>query len=664
MGNMADRKEQGKSEQKRREWQELDAQVKEELREEQRQRHSEQTKEERTENLPVPQRIDYILNEVEQEEARYNVLLERLIRERLEKNLAKKDDGSMKSRLRAIYWRHVAEKSRKKREERNQRWTREKAEDPIVRLADARMQESASVAALAADEPDRAEQETRCREENLKALSAILQAIIDASQEAIRIRDGAGHYEDGREAVAYPWLDRRVRLYRDQFLRVGSRTAEVISAPELTELYRKLFVNTWDIAHNISSDHMADNLYKFRMLETVQDRDILEERYVRHIFPAISQEESSRPLVMKAVYLQPRRKINPSATLVCEALGKDPDVELHVHELFWNIAPRCYCYLMAENFVRDAVDAQIIFFHETTRLLGGIHFRKEQRVVQLWHGCGVLKKLGLDLLRSGAASGYYSVKHEERFPMFKDYSLVTLPGEAEKSLFSRFMGIPEDSGSLQPIGVSRTDVFFDESYRKNARKLFEQRIPAARGKKVILYAPTYRGKEPYRKAPDALDIRAFRDALGADWILVIKHHQTAHYLPPIPDDCQDTFAFDLSRNMTEPRLNINQLMMVSDVIISDYSSVVYEFALLGRPILSFVYDYDKYRKNPGVYEDFLADVPGPKCRTNQEMIDYIRGLPATFDREEVAHFREKYMSGCDGHATERIVRYMKTGDME
>ena len=181
-------------------------------------------------------------------------------------------------------------------------------------------------------------------------------------------------------------------------------------------------------------------------------------------------------------------------------------------------------------------------------------------------------------------------------------------------------------------------------------------IPAARNKKVILYAPTYRGVKSKRVSPDKLDIGKFYEALGDEYILIFKHHQTVEQLPKIPKQYEGTFAYDMTRGKG---MSINDLLTVADICISDYSSVVFEYALFERPMLFYVYDLEEYIDERGLYYEFDEITPGPLCRTNEEMIDYIKNVDERFDRQEVADFKNKFMCCCDGHATERILEFME-----
>lgn len=102
-------------------------------------------------------------------------------------------------------------------------------------------------------------------------------------------------------------------------------------------------------------------------------------------------------------------------------------------------------------------------------------------------------------------------------------------------------------------------------------------------------------------------------------------------------------------------LSIEQLLCVSDICISDYSSLVFEYSLFERPMLFYAYDLEDYFDWRGFYYNYEELAPGPVVYTNEEIIDWIMHLEERFDRNRVRSFRKRFMNACDGHATERIL---------
>lgn len=296
------------------------------------------------------------------------------------------------------------------------------------------------------------------------------------------------------------------------------------------------------------------------------------------------------------------------------------------------------------RMIRQIADAQYIFLNDGLSILSRIPFRRETHIVNVWHACGAFKKFGF-----GSADLKFgeSRRVQERYPNYAycDEMYVSAQEVVDKYAYST--GLPPKK--IMPIGVSRTDVFFDAAFLKQAGSKLADLFPSSQGKKIILYAPTFRGTVRGAKAPQALDIGAFYEALSADYVLVIKQHPYVKERPET-DEAYADFAADLTQEMS-----IEELLCAADICITDYSSVIFEYALLTRPMIFFAFDKEEYDDWRGFYYDYEEMTPGPVFTENHEMIEYIRRIDACFDSEEVRAFREKFMSACDGHATDRVM---------
>ena len=217
------------------------------------------------------------------------------------------------------------------------------------------------------------------------------------------------------------------------------------------------------------------------------------------------------------------------------------------------------------------------------------------------------------------------------------------------------MGKERNGQAVRATGLSRTDVFFDPAFLEAARERVCSRFPL-NGRRILLYAPTFRGRVAHAQGPDGLDISALAAGLRDQWVLLIKHHPfvKGNARQPIPEDCKD-FAFDVSDSFT-----IEDLLCVSDLCITDYSSLIFEYSLFERPMVFFAYDLADYEDWRGFYYPYEELTPGPVLSTTEQLVDYIRYVDERFDPEVVSAFREKFMSACDGHATERILDFLNS----
>ena len=366
-------------------------------------------------------------------------------------------------------------------------------------------------------------------------------------------------------------------------------------------------------------------------------------------YPRIYRRAAKRPLREdKVLFLEcSRRTLSNSFGVLYGTLEDNYTFELHSHFLLHTTASRREQRKRCRAFVRDLATAKYLFLDEGTDILSHVDLRPETQVVQLWHGCGAFKKFGRSVAdKSFGASASYMDTH----PFHRHYTLVTVSSPDVMWAYEEAMEYPRQTGVVQPLGVSRTDVFYDDAFLQHARQTLLQTVPQANGKNVLLYAPTFRGEILDAYAPDVLDFEQLQAALGKNWVLLCKHHPHVKHRPQIPRSCRE-FAFDVTDSMT-----IEDLLCTADLCVSDYSSLVFEYALFERPMLFLAYDLDDYFDYRGFYYDYRDLAPGPIVQDTAGVIDFVTQLDTQFDRARVHDFREKFMSACDGHATERILQ--------
>ena len=157
-----------------------------------------------------------------------------------------------------------------------------------------------------------------------------------------------------------------------------------------------------------------------------------------------------------------------------------------------------------------------------------------------------------------------------------------------------------------------------------------------------MWAPTFRGNASQPEIIDCSFIGHLRKQLGNEWFLVVnlhphmqKHLKGEHC--PIPTE---------------------RILPVTDVLISDYSSVIYDYLLLMRPIVLYVPDLDYFEKNDQFYIDY-NEMPGIIVKEESKLCDAIVHAEDRFDRDKMQRFKAKYMNACDGHALEKLVDYLQ-----
>lgn len=348
----------------------------------------------------------------------------------------------------------------------------------------------------------------------------------------------------------------------------------------------------------------------------------------------------------KAVFVEVRfDEITDSFRLVYDRMKADG---FDVHEQFIeNIKPGKWGYIKrCLRMLEDISDAHYVFLNDACNVTSCIPLRKGTKIYQLWHACGAFKKFGMSTAELIFGDNRKSL---EKYPNYGNLSYVTVSSPEVIWAYEEAMNLKDTKTQVVATGVSRTDVFYDQHFIEQSKAAVYSVCPAAENKKIILYAPTFRGRVAKAESPDRLDIPAMKRALGDEYVLLIKHHPFVKQPPVVPEDCAD-FAMDVTKS-----LEIDQLLCASDVCVSDYSSLIFEYSLFERPMIFFAYDLDDYFDWRGFYYNYDELTPGPVVQETEEIIDYIRHLDARFDQAQVHAFKEKFMSSCDGHATDRIM---------
>lgn len=234
------------------------------------------------------------------------------------------------------------------------------------------------------------------------------------------------------------------------------------------------------------------------------------------------------------------------------------------------------------------------------------------------------------------------------------YNLVTVSSESIRSIYADAFNI--DISKVKALGCPRTDYFFDAEWIQNTKEKIYSAYPEWRKKKIILYAPTFRDiNEDRSQFHPELDFDLLSKKLLPDQMFLICPH-------PVMKNSIIEGEYDNIRVIRE--FSTNDLMHISYMLITDYSSVIFEYALLKKPIAFFCYDLANY--NRGFYLKYPEDLPGDVYETQEELMDYIICEDKHSMTEKYTRFVEKYMSACDGHSSERIAdlinSYMEEAD--
>ena len=338
-----------------------------------------------------------------------------------------------------------------------------------------------------------------------------------------------------------------------------------------------------------------------------------------------------------------------SMKLLAEKFLKDPSCQVEEMYLDYQRASFSGVLMHMCRFMRLYARAQCVIICDNFLPAASCRKRKETLVVQLWHACGSLKKFGYDTTEDIPAN--------YRGNVFRNTDLVTVSAPFCERPFASAMRLPRRN--VQALGVSRTDMFFDQDWRRDVRKRFFAAFPGAEEKKIVLWAPTFRGSPG---SPDCieLDLNALQNELGDDCLVLAKLH---------PHMQAEKEPRGKNGNISAiSAFSTSELFAVTDILIADYSSLIFEYMLFRRPIVLYVPDYETYTGKRGFYMDF-ADIPGERIFNADNLPAAVKraagfsseGNNSSLTVEETRYdqFLTRYMSACDGQATERIYQWIK-----
>ena len=314
------------------------------------------------------------------------------------------------------------------------------------------------------------------------------------------------------------------------------------------------------------------------------------------------------------------------------------------------IEPVCHFYdythegtlkglLHAISFMDLLARAKYVFICDTFMPVSSGPKDPGTKVVQLCHFSGPFKKIGY--ATDDDVPGYYKGN------VFKNYDLVTASSELFVPLLTQAMRQP--AGVVQPLGVSRSDVYYDEAWVRSCRDAFYARYPDAKKKKVLLWAPTFRGKAASPNTLDNESMSNLQEKLGEEWMVLIKHH---------PHD--DAVASN-PKHRSNCDIPSEQLLPVVDLLITDYSTVVLDYLAFDRPFILYAPDLEEYENTRGFFVDYRKITKNLTADATHldGMVRSVYSRWLAGDREDIDRCKQQLTAACDGMATQRILDYIR-----
>lgn len=281
------------------------------------------------------------------------------------------------------------------------------------------------------------------------------------------------------------------------------------------------------------------------------------------------------------------------------------------------------------RFMKQYATAEYVFICDYFLPASSCRKRPETKLIQLWHSCGLMKKIAFDTGED--------IPKNYRGNMFGNYTLLTMSAEVCVPVHARALRIPEER--ICATGISRTDYYFDASWNQRCKEQFEREHPDAAGKKIAVWAPTFRGNAAMPYLEGLEEIKQAAEQLKDTWYFIIKAH------PHV----------DAHGKVSNSVIPTEELFPVTDLLITDYSSVLFDYLLYEKAAILFAPDLERYRENRGFYLDYET-VPFLQTESLEELVTAVMncGQWQAEHENEIETFRELYVGACDGNSTGRI----------
>nr|WP_217423545.1 CDP-glycerol glycerophosphotransferase family protein [Lactococcus petauri] len=258
--------------------------------------------------------------------------------------------------------------------------------------------------------------------------------------------------------------------------------------------------------------------------------------------------------------------------------------------------------------------------------------RKEVKVLEIWHATAALKNFGNCVQRD------YEIKNY-------DYAIAN--SDFYKGVYAQAFNLPEEN--VLVTGIPNNDKIFDDHFVQDTKVRLLEKYPVLANKKVITYAPTFRGRISTYFKEAKIDLARVHQALGEDYVIIYKAH------PLISGSAYENNPHVLFIE-EEP---ISSIFCVTDVLITDYSAIAVDWMVFDKPIIAYVPDFKSYSKKPGLTIDYLQEFPGAVTFNEGELIQALQATDSTSYQKERALFFKKTYNYCDGKATERVLKVIE-----
>lgn len=297
--------------------------------------------------------------------------------------------------------------------------------------------------------------------------------------------------------------------------------------------------------------------------------------------------------------------------------------------------------------IRKLAKSNIVVVDDHAPILDWMTLDDKTKVIQLWHAGAGFKSSGYSRWGHEGCPAPYSAHRQYDFGIAGSKNIAPF--------FSEVWGINDEQ--VLPTGMPRMDEYLDSEYREKKTKELYKTFAMCKDRKVILFAPTYRGRNkktahyPY----ELIDFDKLYRLCKDEYVVLFKMHPWVAQPVPIPEKYQDKFV---DVNLYP---NINDLFYITDLLITDYSSNIFEYSLMGKPMLFFAFDKIQYSFSRGFHRAYEESAPGKVCYTFEELLEAIE--KKDFEEEKVQQYVDHHFDYIDSNASDRVIDWLILGNL-
>jgi len=300
-----------------------------------------------------------------------------------------------------------------------------------------------------------------------------------------------------------------------------------------------------------------------------------------------------------------------------------------------------------KQLIKKMAQCSMIFIDDHAPIFDWLELNPRTKLIQLWHAGAGFKSSGYSRWGHLGCPAPVSCHRQYKYGIAGSRNIG--------KFFSEVFGINDEQ--ILPTGMPRMDEYLDKEYRVKKTEELYQQYPICKGKKVILFAPTYRGKNranayyPYER----IDFKRLYDFCSDEYVVLFKMHPWVAFPVPIEESMKDRFA-DVN---TFP--NINDLFYITDLLITDYSSNIFEYSLMRKPMLFYAFDKIQYSFSRGFHRDYEEAAPGKICYDFEDLMQALE--QKDFEYEKVEEYVEKHFDYIDSGASDRVIDWILLGNV-